>query len=44
MEIFELKKDKIISDWITLIDARPTTINNYIIGMRHYTEFREKNS
>lgn len=42
MNIFELKKEQIIKDWITIIDARPTTVNNYLFGMQVYTEWTGK--
>lgn len=39
MEYADLKKDKIIQDWLKQINVRETTINNYLMGMRHFTEF-----
>jgi integrase len=42
MKNLELKGDKIIKDWITIIDARPTTVNNYLFGMQVYTEWTGK--
>lgn len=39
MEYADLKKDKIIQDWLRQVKVRETTLNNYLMGMRHFTEF-----
>lgn len=39
MEYADLKQDEIIKSWLKQINVRETTLNNYLMGMRHFTEF-----
>lgn len=42
MKYNELKDDQTIKDWLSSINAKPTTRNGYIDSMRAYTEFLGK--
>lgn len=42
MKINELKQNPTITQWIDIINIKPSTINSYLLGMQFYTEFTNK--
>lgn len=39
MRISELKIDPLVIEWFEINNSRPKTINMYLLGMQHYTEY-----